>query len=270
MTANNLEVVLPSTHRQDIWFDADGTRLYSLSAGSGAPVVFLHGGLADHRAALSRVGELASTHWLLTPDLRGSGRSIHAGALSWDRLADDLVALLDHVGVERAVVGGTSMGSAVALRFALRHPQRLQGLILMSPLYPGADRPLSDAAIVAMQTMKEAGERALSQGIEALRPLFDALPPAIRDRAMQMMLGFDAPSVAATTRFLALDQQPMESARDLESIEVKVMVLPGIDPQHPFEVAALYQEHLRRAVVVEQTAPDMMKRLVEFCSGPEG
>jgi hypothetical protein len=57
----------------------------------------------------------------------------------------------------------------------------------------------------------------------------------------------------------------MESVRELESINVPVMVLPGIDPQHPAEVAPLYTEHLRHPTVVEQMAPDMMERLSQFC-----
>lgn len=265
MSTQKIEVPIHAREGREVWFEADGARLFALEVGDGHPVVFVHGGLADHRAALFRVGQLAGTHRLVTPDLRGSGRSVHAGGLRWDRLADDVAALLEHLGLERAVVGGTSMGSAVALRFALRHPRRLQGLVLMSPVYPGADRPLSEAVTVAMQTMKEAGERALDHGIEALRPLFETLPPPIRDVAIEMMLGFDAASVAATTRFLALNQQPMESVRELESIDVPVMVLPGIDPQHPAEVASLYTEHLRHPTVVEQMAPDMMERLSQFC-----
>jgi pimeloyl-ACP methyl ester carboxylesterase len=158
------------------------------------------------------------------------------------------------------------MGSAVALRFALRHPARLQRLILMSPLYPGADRPLSAAAVAAMQVMQAAGERALEHGVDAaLRPLFEALPSPMRESAIQMMRGFDAASVAATTQFLARNEQPMESVRELEAIDVPVMVIPGVDAQHPAEVAALYVEHLRQSIVVEQTAPDLGERLARFC-----
>ncbi|HRC08592.1 MAG TPA: alpha/beta hydrolase [Miltoncostaeales bacterium] len=255
----------PAAARRDIWFESDGARLFALDIGHGHPVVFLHGGLADHRAALLRVAPLANTHRLLTPDLRGSGRSVHAGPLSWDRLADDLARLLGHLGVEHAVVGGTSMGSAVALRFALRHPQMLRGMILMSPLYPGADRPLAAAVTSAMRAMADAGEQALEHGVEALRPLFDSLPPPIRDVAIEMMLAFDAGSVAATTRFLARNEQPMESVRELEAIDVPVMVLPGIDPQHPAEIAALYAQHLRHPVVVAQNAPDTLEKVTQFC-----
>lgn len=265
MSSQKVELPPHTRAGRDVWFEVAGARLFAHEIGDGHPVVFVHGGLADHRAALFRVGQLAGTHRLVTPDLRGSGRSIYADDLSWDRLADDMVALLEHLGLDRAVVGGTSMGSAVALKFALRYPHLLQGLILMSPLYPGADRPMPEAAKAAMRAMKEAGERALDHGVDALRPLFEALPSPIRDMALDMMLGFDAASVAATTRFLALNQQPMESVRELDSINVPVMVLPGIDPQHPVEVASLYTKHLRHPIVIEQAAPDMMARLSQFC-----
>jgi 3-oxoadipate enol-lactonase len=266
MNTQNVEVQTDALQKREIWFEADGARLFAVEAGQGYPVVFVHGGLADHRAAVFRVGQLARTQRLVTPDLRGSGRSVHAGELSWDRLADDLAALLEHLGTERAVVGGTSMGSGVALRFALRHPRLLQGLILMSPLYPGADRPLSDAATLAMRTMKEAGDRVLEHGIDALRPLFETLPPPRREVAIEMMLGFDAASVAATTRFLATNRQPMESVRELQSIDVPVLVLPGTDPQHPAEIASLYAEHLRHPTILEQSAPDLLEKLARFCS----
>lgn len=266
MSTQKVEIPVHASRGREISFEADGARLFAFDVGDGLPVVFVHGGLADHRAALLRVGELAETHRLVAPDLRGSGRSRYAGELSWNRLADDVAALLDHLGLARAVVGGTSMGSAVALRFALRHPLRVQGLILMSPIYPGADRPLPEAAALAMRTMKEAGERALTHGVDALRPLFEPLPAPIRDVAMEMMRSFDAASVAATTRFLATNEQPMESVRELESIDVPAVVLPGVDPQHPAAIASLYARHLRYATVIEQTASDTLGRLSQFCS----
>lgn len=264
-TKAKTEDLTQPTARREIWFESDGTRLFALELGRGAPVVFLHGGLADHRAALFRVARLSSTHRLLCPDLRGSGRSIHAGPLNWDRLADDLAALLDHLQIERAVIGGTSMGSAVALRFALRHPLRLNGLILMSPLYPGADRPLTDAATTAMRVMSEAGQRALQHGIESLAPLFEGLPQPVRDIALEMMRSFDAASVAATTRFLARCEQPLGSASELGSIDVPTLLIPGVDAQHPAEIASLYAQHLRQPLLVEPSDPDLLQKLAHFC-----
>lgn len=255
---------------REIVFERDGARLFAVETGRGSPVVFIHGGLADHRAALFRFGVLAASHRLITPDLRGAGRSHDSGELDWDQLADDVAALLSHLGIERAVVGGISMGSAVALRFALRHPARLRGLILMSPVYPGADRPLGAAASRAMRVMAQAGERAAERGIDELTPLFEALPAPVREVALGMLRSFEPQSVAATTRFLAEGAQPLESARELTAITVPVMVLPGIDPEHPAEVAELYVRHLRHPVVVEQGAADMLERLAAFCASASG
>jgi 3-oxoadipate enol-lactonase len=260
------EDLAQAAERHGIWFESDGTRLFALDIGHGHPIVFLHGGLADHRAALFRVGALASSHRLLTPDLRGSGRSTYAGKLSWDQIADDIVALLAHLGIERAVVGGTSMGSAAALRFGLRHPQRTAGLLLMFPVYPGEDRGLTAAQITAMGRMNEAGQRARDQGVEALRPLFERLPPPVRDVAIEMMLSFDTASVAATTRFLASSAQPISTVNELAAIDAPVMIVPGIDAEHPAEVADLYARHLRKRVVIDATSTDMPEQISRFCN----
>jgi hypothetical protein len=82
-----------------------------------------------------------------------------------------------------------------------------------------------------------------------------------------MARGFDLPSVAATTRFLASGVQPIASASDLASIEPPVLLVPGADPQHPAEVAELYAQHLRRAMTVDGASPDLVARVAEFCRG---
>ncbi len=269
MTISNDERSNQAMLQRAIWFESSGTRLFAVELGRGGAIVFLHGGLADHRSALIRVGALAASHHLLTPDLRGSGRSIYSGELTWDQLADDVSELLSHCGIQRAVVAGGSMGSAVALRFALRYPGRTAGLVLMSPVYPGHDRALTEAPIAAMQAMDLAARRALQHGIDALLPLYDRLPDPLRGRAIEMVRGFDPASVAATTRFLASCVQPIESAHDLASIDVPVLLIPGTDAEHPAEIAALYARHLRRAVTIDPANPDLVQRIAEFSGGLE-
>ncbi|MCA9719584.1 MAG: alpha/beta hydrolase, partial [Myxococcales bacterium] len=214
-----------------------GARLYTVTQGRGAPVVYLHGGFADHRASLVHVGALARTRWLITPDVRAAGRSHYAGALSWELLADDVAALLDHLGLERAVVGGMSAGSAIALRFALRHPDRAGGLVLAAPVYAGADRGLTPAQRAAFAAMDAAGREAQRVGVSALRPLFEALPEAIRARALEMVASFDPASVAATARFLASGVQPIAALDVLATIATPTLVIPGADAEHPAELA---------------------------------
>jgi 3-oxoadipate enol-lactonase len=249
---------------REVWFESAGARLFAVERGEGPVIVFMHGGLADHRAAVARVGSLPAQWRVITPDMRGSGRSIHSAELSWDVLADDVAALLDHLGVVRAVVGGVSAGSAVAVRFALRHPRRLLGAVLVSPAFAGADRGPTDAQRAAFCAMDAHAKRALTDGIDALRPLYERLPEPIRDRALEMMRSFDPPSVAATTRFLASGAQPFGAASELETIDAPVLLIPGTDPEHPPEICALYAQHLRHAVVAEAGAGDVTAPIDAF------
>jgi 3-oxoadipate enol-lactonase len=251
---------------REIWFERGGTRLYAVETGRGRPIVFLHGGLADHRSALFRVGALAGSFRIVAPDLRAAGRSVFAGELRWDELADDVVALLDHLGVERAVVGGTSMGSGVALRMAFRHPRRTSGLLLTSPMFRGAHLGHTEAQSAAIRVMDEAGRRVLEHGVEALLPLYDALPLPIRDRAIAMLRGFDAGSVAATTRFLASNAHPFATAGELTAVQVPALIVPGTDPEHPAEVAELYARYLPRATVVDAGSEEFSARIGAFCA----
>jgi pimeloyl-ACP methyl ester carboxylesterase len=254
----------------EIWFASAGTRLFAVESGEGLPIVFLHGGLADHRASLFRVRPLTTSYRVITPDLRGSGRSVHAGGLSWDQLADDVDALLSHLRLERVVVGGVSAGSAVALRFALRHPARVRALVLIAPPYLGSRRGLTGAQRTAFRTMDAHGSRAPAEGIDVLRPLYERLPPATRELALAMLSGFDAASVAATTRFLASGVQPFDEPEELASIEVPALLVPGADPEHPADVCELYAQHLPNRVLVTSASPNVAAAIDELCRELDG
>ena len=115
-------------------FDRDGWSLAYEDIGSGPVVLLVHGLLMDRTMFASQVDSLADRYRVITPDLRGHGESEHRAQAytQWD-LMEDHVALLDHLGVERAVWGGVSQGGFQTLRAALRHPDRVAGLILIEP-----------------------------------------------------------------------------------------------------------------------------------------
>ncbi|RBQ14911.1 alpha/beta hydrolase [Spongiactinospora rosea] len=105
--------------------------LYSRSTGSGVPVVLLHAFPLSSAMWLAQREGLAAACRVITPDLRGFGGSVlNDEPPSIDAMADDVAALLDAEGVERAVVGGLSMGGYVTMAFCRRHPDRLLGVIL--------------------------------------------------------------------------------------------------------------------------------------------
>ena len=225
---------------ETIEYDNEGTRLFAFARGRGRPVIFLHGGMADHRAVAFRLGGLAEHARLVMPDVRGVGRSHFSGTLSWDLLARDVRALMDHLGLDQAVIGGFSAGAGAALSFARLEPARTEALVLAWPAFGGAMRGLLPAQRVAMDRMHEAGRRAVAEGIGAIEPLFQALPPPVREAALVMVRSFDPASVEATTRFLASGVQPFADDAELADLGMPTLVIPGIDAEHPTEVAQAY------------------------------
>ncbi len=235
---------------QECWFHApDGTRLFALERGRGPALILLHGGLADHRACAPLAEPLADRFRVITPDLRASGRSHHHGPLDWDLLADDLGALLRHLGLARAAVGGVSSGTGVALRTALRDPALVSALVLVQPVYAGADIGLTAAQLDATRIIDAHARRAATEGIDALLPLLDTLAPAIRERARTVLLSLDPLSVAASSRFMSSGVQPFSTAADLAAITCPTLILPGSDPQHPPAVASVLAAHIPDATL---------------------
>ncbi|MCB9793144.1 MAG: alpha/beta fold hydrolase [Alphaproteobacteria bacterium] len=254
--------------REPLRLQHEAATLFALDQGEGPALLFFHGGLADHRAALLQVGGLTERLRVITPDLRGAGQSHHGGALSWGQLADDARAWLDHLGLERVTVGGVSMGSGVALRVALDHPERVSALALVHPVYPGEGRALDPASEAAMQALHALGRRAPEEGVEVLLPLFEALPEDIRARARAMVLGFDPASVAATTRFLAEGPQPFQPEA-LRALRCPTLVVPGLDPSHPAALARDLAAELPRARLLEAEGEALSEALARLAEGGE-
>jgi len=112
----------------------NGQRVYfEDSGGLGLPVVLAHGLLMDHEMFAPQVAALRDRYRVITWDARGHGltEATPDDFTYWDS-AEDLRGLLDHLGIDRAVVGGMSQGGFAALRFALEYPQRVIGLVLLN------------------------------------------------------------------------------------------------------------------------------------------
>jgi 3-oxoadipate enol-lactonase len=116
-------------------------RLWTEKSGDGAPMVLLHGSVQDSRLWDSVFPELGLHHTAIRYDARGLGRSTPPS--SPFRYEDDLLAVLDHFGIERAALVGLSMGGEVALDFTLEHPERVRSLTLVAASAGGHDWPQS-------------------------------------------------------------------------------------------------------------------------------
>ncbi|AWK74208.1 hypothetical protein CBI38_24290 [Rhodococcus oxybenzonivorans] len=96
--------------------------------------VLLHGGGPDHHSLLPMANRLADRFTAVVPDVRGYGRSVcrDPALHTWSRYTADVIALLDHLGVPEAVVGGTGLGGTIALRVALAFPARVRTVVVIS------------------------------------------------------------------------------------------------------------------------------------------
>jgi 3-oxoadipate enol-lactonase len=136
------------------------------SGGDGPVVVFSHGFLMNHTMFAAQLAALRDAYRVVTWDERGHGEAEHDGVWSFWDSADDVLALLDHLGIEQAVLAGMSQGGFLSLRAALRSPERVRALVLLDtqagiedpavvPLYEGmaaawaADGPSPDALAFA-------------------------------------------------------------------------------------------------------------------------
>ncbi|GCD89698.1 alpha/beta fold hydrolase [Nocardioides sp. LS1] len=107
--------------------------LHHRDEGSGPVVVLIHAGVADLRMWQTQVEELVPGHRVVRPDLRGYGHTpLEPGDPYTD--AEDVLALLDHLGVEDFALVGASYGAYVALQLATAVPERVERLVLLAPL----------------------------------------------------------------------------------------------------------------------------------------
>ncbi|MFG3201044.1 alpha/beta fold hydrolase [Streptomyces sp. NPDC048192] len=100
----------------------------------GAPLVFVHGWTADRHRWDHQIAHFSATRRVIRLDLRGHGESTGAGVRTIAELAHDVLALLDHLQVERFVLVGHSMGGMVAQTIALAHPERVERMALVGSI----------------------------------------------------------------------------------------------------------------------------------------
>lgn len=176
--------------------DINGAHVYYESAGVGEAVVFLHAGVADRRLWDGQVEPFARHYRVIRYDLRGFGQTT-APAMPYS-LVEDLRALLDQLGVERAALVGCSMGGTLALDFALTYPDRVSALALVCATpggfeLKGAPPPLILELIAAQQAGDLEKMAALAVEIWAVgdQRSPDQVDPHVRDLVYEMsLIGF--------------------------------------------------------------------------------
>jgi pimeloyl-ACP methyl ester carboxylesterase len=113
--------------------EVNGLNMYFETLGSGRPLILLHGGLGSGEMFGPVLPVLAEHHQVITPDLQGHGRTADIDRPIDIRLmADDIAALIDHLGLEQPDMVGYSLGGGVALLTAVKYPAKVRRLVSMS------------------------------------------------------------------------------------------------------------------------------------------
>jgi pimeloyl-ACP methyl ester carboxylesterase len=239
---------------QEFQVQRDGVTLDGEQAGDGPPVVLLHGLSATRRNVVQGSRHLIKRGYrLIAYDARGHGASSPASTYEYSELVDDLEAVLDHLGLERAALVGSSMGAATAMAFALEHPERVAALVQITPAYNGHART-GNADGESWERMASALERG---GPDAFVDAQGEIPERWREVARQairqrMERHDDLDAVAAALREVPRSLA-WEGLDTLAELDVPVLIVASRDDAdnlHPLAVAEEYDRRLPRSELV--------------------
>jgi pimeloyl-ACP methyl ester carboxylesterase len=209
-------------------FSRDGVDLAYLDVGAGFPVIFQHGLGGDEAQVADVFPDLPQTR-RVTLECRGQGGSGYGPVerLSIATFAEDIEALADTLGIGPAVVGGISMGAALALRLAVRRPARVRALVLARPAW------VSEPAPANMRPYAVVGDLLMRHPPEHARCLFDESAVAAElarlapDNLASLQGFFNRPDPVLFGRLLVAiaGDGPGVSEADIRAIAVPTLVI---------------------------------------------
>jgi pimeloyl-ACP methyl ester carboxylesterase len=228
-------------------FLRDDLRLHYAERGprSAPPVVLMHGLLFSYRL-MERVTQRLADYRVLLLDLHGHGKSdkpTDPARYTWVEMVADVDGLLDHLGIDQAVIGGLSLGANVALAYAEARPARCEALILEMPVLLRGHR-FGRPAFTGLAGVYRGGRRVLRPVARAVNRL--PLPPGIPElAAFRDMAGQDPSVAAAVLRGLLAEEPLAEDPDSLARLTMPALVVGHRnDPLHVLDDARELAERL--------------------------
>jgi pimeloyl-ACP methyl ester carboxylesterase len=212
--------------------------------GSGIGVVLLHGLTATRRYVVMGSRNLErSGHRVVAYDARGHGASAPGDRYDYAALADDLGELLDTLEIERAVLAGASMGAHTLLRYALDHPERALGLVVVTPAYD------PDAFPIGLERWDALSAGLRDGGVDGFLEAYG--PPPVPEQwretvetvLRQRLSRHEHPEAVADALREVPRSRPFDGWADLGALDLPVTVVADrdeVDPEHPLAVGERY------------------------------
>lgn len=213
------------------WVDVAGGRLRLDCAGEGPPLVLLHAGVADRRMWGPQFEALSDRYRLIAYDRRGFGES-HSDDVPFSAV-DDLIAILDALGLGEVTLVGCSQGGRIAIDAALAHPDRVQALALVAPALSGFDDDDFDypPAVIelgeALTAAEDAGDLATVNALEARAWLIGMAGDPKRLAPELHALFEDMNAIALRAAPLTQERQPPSAIPRLGELRQPVLLAWG-------------------------------------------
>jgi pimeloyl-ACP methyl ester carboxylesterase len=207
----------------------NGIELGYRVVGEGAPLVLLHGGFGCVEMFGPNVDLLAKGHQVIGVDLQSHGRSPATDRpMRFETMADDIAALIEELGLDRAAIMGFSLGGGVALRTAIQHPDAVERLVLVSTVFKRQGwYPEMTAGMDAMGGPQTAG-------VLMQTPLYDAykqVAPRVEDWPIL---------VEQVSEVIKIDY---DWSKEVSEISIPIMLVigdaDGLPPSHAVEFFGL-------------------------------
>jgi pimeloyl-ACP methyl ester carboxylesterase len=189
--------------------EVNGMKMYYETSGQGEPLVVLHGAYMNIPSMGAIIPRLAKTRKVYAVELQGHGRTTDIDRpITYPNLADDVAAFMNAVGLKKADVFGYSMGAAVGLQLAIRHPAKVNKLAAASVAYD----------------------------VNGWQPAFrDFIPQMNVDMFLGMPFAEEYRKLAANPngfpalvkKLIALEHEPMAWEKDVEALKTPVLIVTG-------------------------------------------
>ncbi len=237
------------------YIDFEGNKLFYKTRGEGEPLVFLHGLGANHQQVLSSLNGLDG-YQIITIDMPAHGESIYNPdnqELSFEYFTKCVECLLDHLSIEKCVMGGISMGAGITLRFVLSNPNRVTRMLLVRPSWLDKHKP-SHLSIVA-----DVGHWIEDHGLAEAESLLSKHPVYLENEAtypksaasIKGLLTRPQVETGASVLYKLFDDRPIDYLDTLLGIEIKATVFTNDeDDLHPGSIGRKIFENLPNASLV--------------------
>lgn len=187
----------------------NGMEMYYEVSGEGDPLIVLHGAYMNIPTMGEIIPRLAESHRVYAIEMQGHGRTTDIDRpITYPNLADDVAAFMDAVGLEKADVFGYSMGAVAGLQLAIRHPGKVDQLIMASGAYDVAGWQPEFLAFIPQMTV---------EGFLAMPYFQDELNKAADPEAYKALIA----------RLIALEKEPMAWEAEVKALRTPVLIVTG-------------------------------------------